>query len=114
MKIEIHHKDSMQVEGLAEDFKEIIVDKLKTMERFQVPITTVKVEVVRESNPRFGKNNHNVTLITHGSGPFIKSEGSGKSNLKAFDQAIAGFELQLRKIHEKKSDVEHKKIHPAE
>ena len=68
MKIHIHTRNA----DLAEDFREIVEEKLNSMERFSVQIERVEVEVLHEANPRQGKNSHRVILTSHGAGPLIK------------------------------------------
>ena len=106
MEIIIHARNA----HLAEDFKEIATNKLKTLDRFGVKIESVKVEIKHEQNPRFGKSSHEVYLTTSGAGPFMRSEGSGFNDLAAFDKAAEALELQIRKIHEKSKDVGHESV----
>ena len=98
---------------LAEDFRSIVTDKLKTLQRFGIAIDGIKVEIIHESNPRFGKSSHLVTLTTHGSGPFVRSEGQAFNDLAAFDKAVKSFELQLRKVHERIKAVDHVTVRQA-
>jgi ribosomal subunit interface protein len=102
MKIHIHTRNA----DLAEDFREIVEEKLSSMERFSVQIERVEVEVLHEANPRQGKNSHRVILTSHGAGPLIKSEAAEFNDLAAFDGAIKAFALQIRKIHEKTKDYD--------
>lgn len=92
---------------LAEDFREIVGEKLKSLTRFSIPIEGVKVEIKHEQNPHFGKSSHLVTLSTHGSGPFLRADGQAFNDLAAFDTAVKSLELQLRKTHERMKDVDH-------
>lgn len=103
VEIVIHTRNAT----LASDFKDIATDKLQSLDRFSVKLDGVKVEVKHEQNPRFGKSAHEVILTTHGSGPFIRAEGSAFNDVAAFDEAVKNLELQLRKIHEKSKDVGH-------
>jgi ribosomal subunit interface protein len=102
MKIHIHTRNA----DLAEDFREIVEEKLNSMERFSVQIERVEVEVLHEANPRQGKNSHRVILTSHGAGPLIKSEAAEFNDVAAFDGAIKSFALQIRKIHEKTKDYD--------
>jgi ribosomal subunit interface protein len=102
MKIHIHTRNA----DLAEDFREIVEEKLSSMERFSVQIERVEVEVLHEANPRQGKNSHRVILTSHGAGPLIKSEAAEFNDVAAFDGAIKAFALQIRKIHEKTKDYD--------
>ena len=102
MKIHIHTRTA----DLAEDFREIVEEKLNSMERFSVQIERVEVEVLHEANPRQGKNSHRVVLTSHGAGPLIKSEAAEFNDVAAFDAAIKAFALQIRKIHEKTKDYD--------
>jgi ribosomal subunit interface protein len=95
---------------LASDFKDIATEKLKSMDRFSVKLDGVKVEVKHEQNPHFGKVSHEVVLTTHGSGPFIRAEGSAFNDVAAFDEAVKNLELQIRKIHEKSKDFGHETV----
>ena len=103
MKILFHSRNG----ALAEDFRVISKEKLETLVRFSIPIDEIKVEIKHETNPRFGKSSHEVSLSTHGSGPFMRAEGKGKNDLAAFDMAVEALELQLRKAHERAKDVGH-------
>lgn len=96
--------------ALAEDFKEITNEKLLSMDRFNIRIERIVVEVMHESNPKQGKKSHRVNLTTHGAGPFIRAEGVGHNDLVAFDDAISGFELQIRRIHERRKDISHETL----
>lgn len=102
MKIHIHTRNA----DLAEDFREIVEEKLNSMERFNVLIERVEVEVLHEANPRQGKNSHRVILTSHGAGPLIKSEAAEFNDVAAFDGAVKAFALQIRKIHEKTKDYD--------
>jgi ribosomal subunit interface protein len=106
MEIVIHARNA----NLAEDFRTIATEKLKSLDRFSVKITSIKVEIVHEQNPRFGKSSHEVHLTTSGSGPFMRAEGVGFNDLAAFDKAVTALELQLRKIHEKSKDISHESL----
>ncbi|CAB4699664.1 unannotated protein [freshwater metagenome] len=100
MKIHIHTRNA----DLAEDFRDIVEEKLNSMERFSVTIERVEVEILHEANPRQGKNSHRVILTSHGAGPLIKSEAAEFNDVAAFDSAIKAFALQIRKIHERTKD----------
>jgi len=106
MEIVIHARNA----NLAEDFRTIATEKLKSLDRFNVKITSIKVEILHEQNPRFGKSSHEVHLTTTGSGPFMRAEGVGFNDLAAFDKAVTALELQLRKIHEKSKDISHESL----
>jgi len=109
MEIIFHTRNAV----LAEDFRTITSDKLRTLQRFGVPVVGVKVEIIHESNPRFGKTSHLVTLSTQGSGPFVRAEGQAFNDLAAFDQAVKSMELQLRKVHERLKDYGHESLREA-
>jgi ribosomal subunit interface protein len=100
MEIIFHSRNAV----LAEDFRSIASYKLNTLQRFGVVLDGIKVEIIHETNPRFGKTSHLVKLSSHGSGPFIRGEGQAFNDLAAFDQAVKSFELQLRKEHERVKD----------
>ncbi len=102
MKIQIHTRNA----DLAEDFREIVEEKLNSMERFSITIERVEVEILHEANPRQGKNSHRVILTSHGAGPLIKSEATEFNDLAAFDSAVKAFSLQIRKIHERTKDYD--------
>jgi ribosomal subunit interface protein len=106
MEIVIHARNA----NLAEDFRSIATEKLKSLERFNLKVGSIKVEILHEQNPRFGKSSHEVHLTTSGSGPFMRAEGSGFNDLAAFDKAVTALELQMRKIHEKSKDIGHESV----
>ena len=89
---------------LAEDFKDIATEKLKSLLRFNVVIDRVEVEVIHEQNPKQGKQSHKVVLTSKGSGPLVRAESMEFNDVAAFDLAAKSFELQLRKIHEKSKE----------
>jgi ribosomal subunit interface protein len=97
VKITVHTRHA----DLATDFKEIVEEKLLSMERFSVLIERVEVEVTHEANPRQGKHSHKVVITSHGAGPTLRAEATEFNDLAAFDVAIKSIELQIRKIHEK-------------
>lgn len=102
MKIHIHTRNA----DLAEDFRTITEEKLNSMERFNIVIERVEVEILHEANPRQGKNSHRVILTSHGSGPLIRAEAAEFNDVAAFDMAIKAFALQIRKIHERTNDYD--------
>ncbi|MCX6434993.1 MAG: HPF/RaiA family ribosome-associated protein [Actinomycetes bacterium] len=102
MEIIIHARQAQ----LAEDFKSIVVEKLKSMDRFHVLMERVEVEIIHEANPSQGKNSHRVILTARGAGPLVRAEATAFNDVAAFDNGIANFELQLRKIHEKSKDFD--------
>lgn len=106
MEIVIHARNA----NLAEDFRVIATEKLKSLERFSVKVESVKVEIMHEQNPHFGKSSHEVHLTTSGSGPFMRAEGAGFNDLAAFDEAVTALELQMRKIHEKSKAINHESV----
>ena len=73
MEIIIHARQAQ----LAEDFKSIVVEKLKSMDRFHVLMERVEVEVIHEANPSQGKNSHRVILTARGAGPLVRAEATG-------------------------------------
>ncbi|MGI9131473.1 MAG: ribosome hibernation-promoting factor, HPF/YfiA family [Candidatus Nanopelagicaceae bacterium] len=106
MEIVIHARNA----NLAEDFRGIVTEKLKSLDRFSVKVESIKVEIKHEQNPRFGKSSHEVVLTTTGAGPFMRSEGAGFNDLAAFDKAATALELQMRKIHEKSKEINHESL----
>jgi ribosomal subunit interface protein len=106
MKINIHTRHA----DLASDFKEIAEEKLQSMERFNVIIERVDVEVTHEANPHQGKHSHRVVIASHGAGPSLRAEATEFNDVAAFDVAIKSIELQIRKIHEKNKDYDRKTI----
>ena len=109
MEIIFHTRNAV----LAEDFRSIASEKLMTLQRFGVVLESIKVEIIHESNPRFGKTSHLVKLSAQGSGPFIRGEGQAFNDLAAFDQAVKAFELQLRKEHERIKDYARESLREA-
>jgi ribosomal subunit interface protein len=89
---------------LATDFQPIAEEKLRSMERFNVKIDRIEVEVIHEQNPHQGKHSHKVVIASHGSGPALRAEATEFNDVAAFDVAIKNIELQIRKIHEKSKD----------
>lgn len=97
MEIIIHTRHA----ALAEDFSEIVKEKINSLERFSVLIDRIEVEILHETNPRQGKHAHHIMITTHGAGPLMRAEARSFNDLAAFDEAIKSIELQIRKIHEK-------------
>ena len=106
MKINIHTRNA----NLASDFQAIAEEKLQTMERFNILIERIEVEVTHEQNPRQGKHSHRVVIASHGSGPALRAEATEFNDVAAFDVAIKSIELQIRKIHEKNKDYKRETI----
>jgi ribosomal subunit interface protein len=97
MQIVIHTRHA----DLADDFSEIVKEKINSLGRFSVEIERIEVEVLKEGNPSQGKESHHVIITTHGAGPFFRSEAKSFNDLAAFDDAVSSIELQIRKVHEK-------------
>lgn len=106
MKIVVHARQAQ----LAEDFKEIVDEKLNSMNRFSVTIDRVEVEIIHEANPRQGKFSHRVILTSHGAGPLLRAQAAAFNDVAAFDLAIKNFELQIRKIHERAKEIVHDSV----
>jgi ribosomal subunit interface protein len=106
MKIQIHTRNA----NLADDFKDIVEEKLNSLERFSVIIDRVEVEVLHETNPSQGKHSHRVIVTSHGTGPLLRAEGNEFNDVAAFDAAIKSIEMQIRKIHEKSKDYDRESI----
>ena len=100
MQIVFHTRQA----NLAEDFKSIATEKLEALDRFNVALERIEVEIIHEQNPKQGKQSHKVILTAKGAGPLVRSEATGFNDVAAFDDAVKSFELQLRKIHEKSKD----------
>lgn len=109
MEIVIHARNVT----LAEDFRGIVEEKLKSLARFSVEIESIKVEVFHEQNPHHGKSSHEVILTSHGAGPFMRAQGAAFNDVAAFDSAVKNLELQIRKIHERAKDVSHESLRKA-
>jgi len=92
---------------VAEDFKGIVNEKLKDLSRFSVKIDRIEVEVIEEKNPRQGKHDHKVVITSRGAGPLLRAEAAEFNGVAAFDKAIASFELQIRKVHDRAKEHGH-------
>lgn len=97
MNIQIHTRNA----DLAEDFREIAEHKLNSIERFNVVIDRIEVEVIHEPNPQREKHSHRVILTSHGTGPLLRAEAAEFNDVAAFDAAIKVLTLQIRKYHER-------------
>ena len=97
MKLIIHARHA----DLADDFSQIVEEKINSLERFSVLIERIEVEILHEANPRQGKHFHHIIITTHGAGPLLRAEAQSFNDLAAFDEAVKSIELQIRKIHEK-------------
>ena len=97
MRLIIHARHA----ALAEDFSQIVEEKIQSLERFSVLIERIEVEILHEANPRQGKHAHHIVITTHGAGPLMRAEAHSFNDLAAFDEAVKSIELQIRKIHEK-------------
>ncbi len=97
MKLIIHARHA----DLADDFSQIVEEKINSLERFSVLIERIEVEILHEANPRQGKHSHHIIITTHGAGPLMRAEAQSFNDLAAFDEAVKSIELQIRKIHEK-------------
>ncbi|MEK6647793.1 MAG: ribosome-associated translation inhibitor RaiA [Actinomycetota bacterium] len=106
MNIVLHARQAQ----VADDFKTIVDEKLRSMNRFSVVIERVEVEVIHEANPRQGKLSHRVILTAHGAGPLLRAEAVAFNDVAAFDLAVKNFELQIRKIHERAKDIGHDSV----
>ena len=97
MRLIIHARHA----DLADDFSQIVEEKINSLERFSVLIERIEVEILHEANPRQGKHSHHIIITTHGAGPLMRAEAQSFNDLAAFDEAVKSIELQIRKIHEK-------------
>jgi ribosomal subunit interface protein len=100
MEIIIHLRNAQ----VAEDFKEISTNKMKSLARFNVLIERVEIEVIQEKNPRQGKHDFKVIITAHGAGPLLRAEAAEFNGVAAFDKAVEIFELQIRKAHERSKE----------
>ena len=97
MQLIIHARHA----DLAEDFSQIVEEKIHSLERFSVLIERIEVEILHEANPRQGKHAHHIIITTHGAGLLMRAEAQSFNDVAAFDEAVKSIELQIRKIHEK-------------
>ena len=97
MQLIIHARHA----DLAEDFSQIVEEKIHSLERFSVLIERIEVEILHEANPRQGKHAHHIIITTHGACPLMRAEAQSFNDVAAFDEAVKSIELQIRKIHEK-------------
>ena len=97
MQLIIHARHA----DLAEDFSQIVEEKIHSLERFSVLIERIEVEILHEANPRQGNHAHHIIITTHGAGPLMRAEAQSFNDVAAFDEAVKSIELQIRKIHEK-------------
>lgn len=97
MQLIIHARHA----DLAEDFSQIVEEKINSLERFSVLIERIEVEILHEANPRQGKHAHHIIITTHGAGPLMRAEAQSFNDVAAFDEAVKSIEFQIRKIHEK-------------
>ncbi len=91
MKLVIHSRHA----ALAEDFSQIVEEKIQSLERFSVLIERIEVEILHEANPRQGKHAHHIVITTHGAGPLMRAEAHSFNDLAAFDEAVKSIELQI-------------------
>ena len=101
MKITIHARGV----ALAEDFNEIVLERLERLERFNILIDRIEVEIIHETNPRHGKSSHHVSITSHGAGPLLRADARAFNDLAAFDEAAETIEFQLRKKHERAKEI---------
>jgi len=94
MKLVIHSRHA----ALAEDFSQIVEEKIHSLERFSVLIERIEVEIVHEANPRQGKQAHHVIITTHGAGPLMRAQAQSFNDLAAFDEAVKSIELQINNL----------------
>ena len=59
MKLTIHARHA----DLAEDFSQIVEEKINSLERFSVLIERIEVEILHEANPRQGKHSHHIIIL---------------------------------------------------
>ena len=79
MKLIIHARHA----ALAEDFSQLVEEKINSLERFSVLIERIEVEILHEANPRQGKHAHHVIITTHGAGPLMRAEAQSFNDLAA-------------------------------
>lgn len=102
MEITIHARGV----SLAADFAEIAKERIERLNRFNVPIERIVIEIIHETNPHHGKNSsHFVKITSRGAGPLLRAEASAFNDLAAFDEAAETIEFQLRKKHERKKEI---------
>ena len=110
MKIIFHHKGIT----LAEDFKPIVEDKVNKLERFNLKIKEFRVDISHTERKNSKKKIHLVELSTWHREIFLHAKAQAANDLAAFDKAIKNLELQIRRIHDKTQDIDHKTIRHIE
>lgn len=106
MKIVFHHKGI----DLAEDFKPIAEEKLLKLQRFNLELSDIKVDILRSDRKNQKNKLHQVELSSWHKGIFIHAKAEGSNDLIAFDKAIKNLQLQLSRLHERKQKIQHDPI----
>lgn len=88
---------------LAEDFKEIVLPRLESLNKLNGKLSDITVEVNFNGKNKIKKENHEVRIKVNRPKIYI-GEGRGKNDLEAFDKAIKKLESQLRKENSKKGE----------
>jgi len=106
MKIAFHHKGI----SLAEDFKPIAEEKLNKLDRFNLKLSELRVDIKQSERKNQKSKLHHVELSAWHGESFLHAKAEAFNDLAAFDKAIKNFQLQLRKMHERIQKIEHKTI----
>jgi ribosomal subunit interface protein len=106
MNIVFHHKGI----DLAEDFKPIAEEKLLKLQRYNLQLSDIKVDILRSDKKNQKNKLHHVELSTWHREIFIHAAAEGVSDLTAFDKAIKNLQLQMSRIHERKLKIQHDPI----
>lgn len=87
---------------ITERFREHVAEKLAKLDRLELKVISVEVEVIKEANPRQSAQCHRVELTCRKRGPVVRGEASAEDVHAALDLAFAKLEERLRRAADRR------------
>jgi len=99
--MEIHFINHNNI--LAEDFKPLTEKKIKVLEKYNLFISEIKVEISKIKHPEHKNASHEVKVSCNVDGLYYSATGHDRKDLLAMDKALELLDEQLSNYHKKKS-----------
>jgi len=85
-----------------EHYRQLCVDKLSRIERYDQKVIRVDVELHHERNPRQASACQRVQITCKSRGPVVRSEACAADFYSALDLALDKLENRLRRVHDRR------------
>lgn len=87
---------------ISDRFRDLVVEKLRRLEKHDHRVIRVEVEVDKERNPRLHERAERVQITAISKGPVIRAEAAAEDKIAALDLALDRISVQMRRAADRK------------